>query len=413
MIFILLAVLSLPARAGEPDPQAGEVLSLPALVEEARRNNPALLAARKKAEAAEALVWAARAWKDPMVAIVREDMPQESERSTHYSIEQEIPFPGKTTAVARARLHEARRAREEYRAKEWEILSEVKIHYHKLYWLSKTAEVLRKDAEILRGIARVAQSLVSSGRASAEEALIAQTRLKQVENAVVEREEQRKIEEEDLNALLGALPGTRRGAAAAPELLDLPESPQALAERAKASSPMLLGSGHMVSRSRAALAAGRLGFAPDFKVSYEEERFRRRLNERTVGVAVTIPLWFWKQTAELKAAGRGAEEARAEADSARNEVFKELYKEHVEVRLHRRLALSYSAEILPLAEAALKIAQKNYETGRSDYARLSEAVRNLLEAQMTYYEEVYHYGEHWAMLEKIVGAEIAPIEVKP
>ncbi|MBI4050954.1 MAG: hypothetical protein HY400_00455 [Elusimicrobia bacterium] len=54
----------------------------------------------------------------------------------------------------------------------------------------------------------------------------------------------------------------------------------------------------------------------------------------------------------------------------------------------------------------MKIAQKNYETGRTDFTKLAEAVRNLLEAQMKYYDEVYHYGEHWAMLEQVVGIEI-------
>lgn len=408
MIFALLAVLSSPVWPGEP--QAPAALTLPALIEEAKRSNPDLRAARRRAEAAASRIISAHAWKDPMVGIAREDMPADGERMTRYSVEQEIPFPGKPSLEASARRHEARRAAEEARAVELSVVSAVKIRYHRLHWLSQTARAFRKDADILRAVARVAQSKVSSGRASAEEALIAQTRLKQVENAALEREETRRVEQEDLNALLGAPAGTARGETTEPALLDLGESPEALAARAKKESPRLLGSGHGVAQARSRLASGRLGFSPDFKLSYAEERFRRRASERMAGVAVSIPLWFWKQGGELKAARKHAEEARAMAASAENEAFKEIYQEHVETRLHRRIALSYSQEILPLAEAALKIAQKNYETGRADYLRLSEAVRNLLEAQVKYYEEVYHYGEHWAMLEEAVGGDILGVE---
>lgn len=387
------------AGAQEPSP-----MSLDTLLDEARANNPAILAARKKWESTEALVIPAGSWKDPRIGVQRETFA--GERSTHYFIEQEMPFPGKLSTESRMRFHEARIAREEYRAKESEVLSEVKIHYHKLLWLGRTAAALRKDAEILRGIARVAQSQIAAGRGGAEEALIAQSQLKAVENAVFEREQQRLIEEEDLNALIGAPPGTRRQLASSGELRELPRSLEELVSRAKENSPMYLATLHMIHHARLNTSRGRYGFAPDFRFFYDLENLQGRTRERFVGLSLSLPLWFWRQSGELKAAREHTSEALAESDGVQKEVFKELYKEYTEVRMHRTLALSYSSEILPLAEAALKIAQKNYETGRTDFAKLSEAVRTLLEAQMKYYEEAYRYGEHWANIERIVGGDI-------
>lgn len=378
---------------------------LGALLEEARANNPAILAARKKWESAESLIGPAGTWTNPRLGLQRETF--QGERSTHYSIEQDIPFPGKLAAESRMRFHEAKIAREEYRARELEVLSEVKIRYHRLLLLAQTAAVLRKDAEILRGIARVAQSQIAAGKGGADEAMIAQTQMKAVENSAFEREQQREIEEEELNSLLAAPPGARREPAPAGEFDDLPKPLDELVALARENSPAYLGTRHMIEHARLATVKGRYGFAPDFRLSYDVENMQGRTRERFVGVSLSIPLWFWRPKSELKAAREHTAEALADSQSVQNEVFKELHKEYTEVRLHRALALSYRNEILPLAEGALKISQKNYETGRADFAKLTEAVRNLLDVQMKYYEEAYHYGEHWAMIERIVGRELA------
>lgn len=399
-----LVLLLAPGASGQ---ETAPSVALETLLEEARSRNPALLAARRKWRSAEALVRPARAWKDPVLGIHREEMPAESEASTRYSIEQEVPFPGKLSRESRMRFHEAKISHEEYRAKEAEIVSEVKIRYHRLLWLERTAGALRKDAEILRSIAQVAQSLVAAGKAGAEEALLAQTLQKEAANALREREQRRQIEEEDLNALLAAVPGTRRLLAEPRSLAEVPLGLQELEALARRNSPRYLGTQHMIHHAQLMTSKGRYGFAPDFKLSFEKEKFRRRQDETLYGLSLSLPLWFWRPAGELRAAREHTAQALEESRDMHNEVFKELYKEYTEVRLHRDLAKSYAEEILPLAEGALKIAQKNYETGRADYAKLAQALRQRLEAQMKYYEEVYHHGEHWAMLEAVVGVEIS------
>jgi outer membrane protein TolC len=391
---------------GAAQAQKAEPIALKVLLDEARAKNPTILAARKRWESAEALIVPAWTWKDPTVGIHQESFPSDNEKSVHYSIEQEVPFPGKLSTSSRMKYHEAKIAREDYRAKELEVLSEVKIRYHRLAFLLQTAAALNKDAEILRAIARVAQARVASGQGGADEALIAQTQLKAVENAVFEREERGKIEEEDLNSLLAAPPGARRELAFPPEPRDLSLSLDELVVLAKENSPQYLASRHMIHHAQLATSLGRLGFAPDFKLSYEQERFQRRQTETLIGFNLSLPLWFWRPKGELAAAREHTAQALAESREAENVVFRDLYKEHTEVHLHRALTASYQSEILPLAEGALRIAQKNYETGRSNFAQLSEALRSFLEAHIKLYEEVYHYGEHWAMVERIVGREL-------
>lgn len=382
------------------------VMALADLLGEARVKNPAIKAARKKWELSQALIIPARTPPQPVLGVQREDMPADNERSVHYSVEQEIPFPGKLATESRMKFHEAAQAEEEFRDTELSVLSAVKSLYHRMAWLTSTAAALRRDAEIVRAIARAAESRVAGGGSGAEEALMAQARLKDIENAVFEREEQAAIEEEGLNALLAAPPGARRDPAAAAPVRELSYSAEELAAMAKETSPVFRGSVHELHHAHLMTRRGRLGFAPDFKLSYEQEVFRRKASETMVGASMSIPLWFWKPLGEYRSAKAHTDHAMAMSSEKLAMVFKELAVERIEVRLHARLANRYASEIIPLSEGALNIALKNYETGKADFAKLSEAVRMLLDARMRYYEAVYHHGEHWAMLERVVGREI-------
>lgn len=404
------AVTLLPALALLLASGAGAQTSLPELLAEAKEKNPAVRAARERWRTAGAQASAAWSWRDPLVGIARKDMPGRDERSTMLSIEQEIPFPGKTTTEARMRTHEARIAEQEYRAKELDVLARVKIGYHLLLWLEKGAAALRRDAQTLKAASRVAQAKVAGGAAGAEDALILEARLKGIESQAFEWEQRRLEEEEEINSLLAAAPGTRRTLAPAPPPVPLGWSVEELVEKARTLNPTVLSSLHMQRHARLAGVRGALGFMPDFRLEYERESFRRERAETKYGIGVTVPLWAWKQAGELRAARAHRAQAEAETEAARLDAYKTIYKEHVELELRRRLAETYAREVVPLAESALKIALKNYETGRADYAKLAEAVRTLIEAQMKLYEEEYLFGEHWALLEQAVGGEL---EAKP
>lgn len=414
--FPLILFFSPSAAAHEPQsapPASSAVLStgpleLSSLLEQARAKNPAIRAARARWRSLEGLVLPARTWKDPVLGVTGQNMPADSERSMKIMVEQDIPFPGKLSAESRMKEHEALIAKEEWRAKEREVLAEVRIHYYRLLWLDRTAAALRRDADILRAVARVAQTQVAAGKTGAEEAFLAAARLKQVENSAFEREVERVNDVEDLNAHLADPAGTPRGRVSEAEvdLPDLGEPIEVLAEAARAHNPDYLSTLHMVHHSDLGIGRGRLAFAPDFKISAGAETFRRRSSEGMLGFSLSLPVWFRRPAGELAAAKAHGEHSRAEAESMRGMVLKDLYVEYSQVKLHRSVALSTRSEILPLAEAAVRIAIKNYEGGRSDFTGLSEAVRTLLEAQMKYYEAVYHYGEHWAMLERIIGREL-------
>ena len=277
-----------------------------------------------------------------------------------------------------------------------------------IFWLRETSSILKKDSDILRGIAQVAQASVASGRANSDEALSARAAFLKVKDAAMERENESLAEEEALNALLSRPAGTRWILSRPEDPRPVQATPQELDQLAKEMSPDYASALHEIMHAKAMVALSRLGFLPDFQFSMTQEArpYVATMEDSAYGINLSIPLWFWKQNSLLKAAKAHKKEAEASSQEAVNEALRQVHSELIEVNLRSALALSYKEEIIPLARSAFKITEKNYETGRANFSKLSDSVRALLDAQLKYPEEVRLYGEHLAKLERAVGGSV-------
>lgn len=408
MLKILIVVLLIPPAWGASTQAA---LGLNDLIEIAAKNNPRILAAREHWKSLADQVPTAKTWEDPLIGFQRMNF-QGGQSANYWSIAQNVPFPGKLSQSAKMKDHEAMIAYQQYRAIGLDIAAQVAIEYYRISFLRETDSVLKKDSDILREIAQVAQASVASGRATTDEALSAQASAVQIKNAAFEREQESLVEEESLNALLAQNPGTNWNLLNPEDPAQIRYTPQELDALAKKMSPDYRLALHEIMHAQAMVSLGRLGFAPDFQFSMTQEAspYVPTMQESVYGVNLSIPLWFWKQESLLKAAKAHKKEAQALSNDAQDEILRQIHSELIEVNLHRKLALSYEHEIIPLANGALKIAEKGYETGRTDFAKVIEDVRSLLEAQLKYPEEVELSGEHLAKLERAIGGPIPVIE---
>jgi outer membrane protein TolC len=406
--FLIVILCSAPVGGAET---ASPILSLSDLIQIASHNNPAIRAAREQWLSIKAQVPAAETWEDPLIGFQRMNF-QGGQSANYLTLGQNVPFPGKLSQSAKMKHHEAMIAYQRYRAQGLDVAAQIAIEYAQISWLRETATVLKKDADILREIAQVAQASVASGRATTDEALSAQASAIQIKNAAFEREQESLVAEESLNALLAKPAGTRWNLSIPNDPQEIRYSPQELDAIARKTSPDYMMALHEIMHAKAMIALDRLGFAPDFQFSATQEikPYVTMMQESVYGLNLSIPLWFWKQESLLKAAKAHREEAQASSENSQNEIFRQVHSELIEVNLHRDLALSYEREIIPLAKGALKIAEKGYEAGQTDFAKLSEDVRALLDAQLKYPQEVELYGEHRAKLERALGGPIPVIE---
>jgi outer membrane protein TolC len=116
-----------------------------------------------------------------------------------------------------------------------------------------------------------------------------------------------------------------------------------------------------------------------------------------------VPLWFARPRGETRAARAHLAEASAQAQAMRNDVLRMVSMEHTETVTHLTLARRLEGAILPAAESAVTLSVRQYESGQGDVVRLLESLRVLLDAERNYFDELYHFGEHWSLLEQWVG----------
>jgi outer membrane protein TolC len=107
-----------------------ETLSLPALLEEARQQNPELRASREQAAAKAAMPAQARAWDDPTLSYEAWNAPNsfrvDRADNNIFRLSQRIPFPGKRALAADVATHEAAQSMHESEAVELDVVTAVK-----------------------------------------------------------------------------------------------------------------------------------------------------------------------------------------------------------------------------------------------------------------------------------------------
>ncbi len=382
--------------------------SLAALLEEAKARNPAILSAKKAWEVRKAEVLPAWTWQDPSLGYGYERIPSPVGYAgmTMYSVSQKIPFPGKLSAESGMKYHEAQIAYQKYLAVELGVLTQVKLAYHRLLYLRRSSKTLRREAMVLEGVARAAEALVASGRAGTDEPLLAELKSKEIENDAYEKERGIPVEEAALNAFLSRPPGTKHPLAP-PANLDKPAPPAGrLESAAREKNPDFLRSMHMIRHADAGRRLGLLAFAPDFEFNYQAQEMGGKISPFYTGVNLSVPLWAWKQNADLEAARRHEEEAQAGFQAALDDLLKDVRSHAIELETQQRLVRSYRRELLPLARSAFEISLKNYETGRESFARFSSSFERLLEVELGYDERLRREGQEKALLEKAVGSDL-------
>jgi cobalt-zinc-cadmium efflux system outer membrane protein len=392
--------------------RAADSLVLENVLLQARDRNPEIIAARQSWKVAERKVAPAGAWPDPTLTYIDERFPSgidgvDPMKMQHLRIEQTIPFPGKYSAEARMKHHEALIAETAYKDKTLEILNDVRMRYYQLYLTDQKIGLASQAVEVMRVALHSAQSRLSSNQGSASDVFMAQSELHTMENELFNQQQQRVLIQIELNTLLNQSTETPLGSPQAPDLEDLPLTMSDFQQLARRSAPMYLTALHEIRHSKTMLTRNRLQFLPDFGVMAERETASAGPAGRQIGVSMNFPLWFTRPWNQYKEAEEHLLETEANAQAMENHVVNKVHSTFIQVNTHLTLARNYQATLLPLALSNLKITRQRYAGGDADFLRLLEAFRTWINTHNAYQEELFSYGEKRAELSQWIGMDVS------
>jgi cobalt-zinc-cadmium efflux system outer membrane protein len=415
LIFII--VLSRGAVSAEK-PQTETSLTLADAIAEATEKNPEIAALRARLRSMEAKAKQAPYLEDPEIVLQAMGVPLKSPADLGRSdtntigIRQKFPFFGKLGLKEKVALQEAKMVAEQLRGKEREIISKVKTTYADLFMAQKAIGIVREQLELIDLAVRATDARYRVGQVTQQDifkALLEQTGLM---NQLVAAEEEKKVSEVKLNALLNRSPQV---AASAPEELKLPEPslvPADLEQAALANRPELREAERGIERAeRMYDLADKNRKFPDFMLGWDYARMPTDMtkNRYQAMINITVPFSPWtigRRNQEVEEALAEISAAKATREATRNMTLSEIGQALAKVRAGEKSLELYREGLLSQAELSFRAAMSAYQAGRVEFVSLLEAQRALRDARMGYYRAQTALMQNLADLERAVGKEL-------
>jgi len=385
-------------------------LRLADLIDEARKNNPELEAAREQANAAASSVAPAGALDDPMLMVQLWNTPVDfSSVPLMVQLSQSIPLGGKRGARRDAAGGDAAVARANAAAKARDIEAAVAKAYFDLYLADRTLEADEEIESTLRSLMSAASSRIASGKGEQAEALRAQSELLKVQSDREAVAARRVAASARLVALLNRPPGSEIGRTMEPGLLERLPAEEQLRVRAVRDRPEVSAAKAMIGGAEARQRLAGADRVPDISVFVAEMHTFRTPGVSDfifAGVQGNLPLWSGsKNRPRVDAAGAQLSAARANAKALENRIVAEVADAYAEVAAERR-QVELHHQLIPVARQALASATASYTSGKGNFLMVLDSERDLLMHELDLATHVAMYEQHLADLERAVGADL-------
>ncbi|RJP29570.1 MAG: TolC family protein [Candidatus Omnitrophota bacterium] len=391
------------------------ILSLGPLIEEARENNPGILAAKKRWEAALARVPQAKSLQDPTIGIAFEKIPRGTLKLNKVmaddrmlSLQQFFPFFGKLTLKGKIAMVESQMFAAEYKNKELEIINLLKNAYYDLFMKQKEIELSRQSLRLLQNIANVAEAGYTVGGIPQEEVYKINSEIARLSTNIKNLDQEKSAKQTLINSLLNRDPEMPLGDPDLKEDVLFDKDVRALYQATLLNQPELVIFSYSIEKNKYSKSLAKRSFFPDFMASIVQRGITSgMLGPWDLMLAFNVPLWFWtKQRYEIKEAIANLEEAEAAYKAMQNKAFSEVKDLAAKIEVSKNKITLNKTSLIPMLEASIESSLAAFNSGKGDFMMLLDSQRMLIETKMDYYRALVEYNMNLADLERTVGIQL-------
>lgn len=401
-------------------------MHLAALIEEAMQSNPDILAAKARIDSARRRVPQAGALPDPSVGVsyTNEGLSyytygRSNDAVWNVSVSQTVPFPGKLSQKKEVAAKETEILEAQLHALRQLTASRIKDFNYDLFLAHRTLALLKDRGALLDQVEQAALARYASGMGDQRDAMMAQTeKYMLLEKAEMTRQKLSTLEGM-LNAALGRDVNAPVGMPVPPTKAPYHRTYDELLTKAVAESPEARTREKRLEKSKAKVIQAKREFLPDltFTGGYGNKGFKIERDPSlmagsaqkwsdmwTLGVAVTVPLYFWeKQLEGLKESNADQREAQHELQAARNMIAAAIRENFAMVRSAQKLAELYASGAIPKTRQDFDLALASYAGGKGDIASVLARLKALLESEIQYWTQLVEKSKAIARLESLTG----------
>jgi outer membrane protein TolC len=408
-VCLLLALAALPAAAQAPEAR----LNLRELVREVMRNNPEIVAAQKRYEAARQRPTQEASLPDPRVSFgytsVGKPYPgagigSQPQANAGLMVSQEVPFPGKLKLKGDIASKEADAEFQQYQAVQLDVVSRLKQSYYRLQYSYAALELLAHHRELFDALLQLAMDRYSAGLSAQSDVFKTQTQISVLQTRVVRLEQERHSREAEINAILNRPAGTPMGRPEDFKPKDLAVTLDELFAAARRDSPMLARDQKIVERSELAVNMAKKAYDPDFTLNAGYYTMGSMGSMYEVRADVKVPLYFWrKQSAGVNEQASNLAQARRAYETTDQSLRYQIQDGFLLAQASAKLMKIYSQTVAPQTSLALESSLLAYGEGRVEFLAVISDYIMSFEYAMNYFDEALNYELALTRLEAMTG----------
>lgn len=401
-------------QANALDRSNGPQLSLDALVSLAIAHNPSIKSAAERYKAQQARVPQVRSLPDPTFSggwmgnitpfSVQEGFPPSYRGLT---VAEHFPYPGKLKLHGQIADRGAEAAWWDYEQARRQVTSDVKVAYYEYSYYTQSLEITRKDKSLLQKLASISEERYKVGKGMQADVFRAQVEVSRIDQKLIILRQQQETSRARLNTLLFRDPESPLPAPTPYNPAEFHMTLQALYTLAHENDPSLERARRMIEGNRYSVDLARKAYDPDFTVSYSYQQRPKLQDSNGFTVGINLPVFYrTKQREGVIEASHGLIGAQRDLDDRMTTLNFEIKQQYLSATASRDLFNLYSKAIVPQSSLALESSMSAYEVGKLDFLSMLTNFVDVLDYEVSYYEELSKYQSALARLEPMVGMEL-------
>jgi cobalt-zinc-cadmium efflux system outer membrane protein len=400
-------------NSGQGEHEAGTPTALATLVDEATKNDPAILAAEKAAKAATFRAPQVSSLTDPQFTLqqfsVGSPRPFAGYTNSNFAYigigaSQQLPYPGKLKLRGEVANREAGAVKQHVDVVLRDEIEALKTTYFQLAYLQQTLGILHRDDALLQQIEQQAEAHYSAGQGNQQDVLKAQLERTKILREISMHHQLVGEAQAELNRIL-------RRPQDSPDIVTEPlaatflrYTASELLEKVREEDPNIREQSAMVQRNQTAVELAHKEFRPDFELSYMWQRtdptqFRAYY---MATFSVNFPRRKPRQAA-LAEAQMNVERAQQELDTQLQRALAEVQRQYVVTKTSEEQLLIYRDGLIPQAKATIHAGLASYQSNRVDFETLLSSFLNVLNLDLEYQQTLLSHETALAHIERLTG----------
>jgi cobalt-zinc-cadmium efflux system outer membrane protein len=419
----LTAVLVLSIMAPVMAAEVQETLSLKQIVDTAVKNNPAVIESQKRWEEKQARIPLAKAWANPQLGIMKDDIPNSSlnpfdAMMTEYTFTQDIMNPAKLKAMGKMAGSDAEMAKANYQDKQMEVYTTAKTAYYDLLYADKALEIGKENQQLMGQLVQIAQVNYSTGMVPLQDTLRAQTEFSKMTSDLLNMAAMAAVAKAKVNTVIGRKADTpftiKEEFSAPPPDFDLDK----LQTEAQTGKPAVVSMERQVEMAKNGVDLAKKQQLPDYQFTIGYKDRKQTEMETTpdtwkMEFMVMLPIWQGKNKAEIKSAAAALDASQASLATMQNMTDLDLQMALTEAQSAWRQIDLYKNTVIPQAEQSYQAGVVSYTNGKVDFMAVLDSLNALRNVRLDYYKARINYEKAAANLEKAVGKPLFNSELEP